>query len=214
MKKLYLIGDSIRMGYSPFVRAALDGIVKVYEPAENCRFAAYTYYALGDWEHNMRVGNDTAAVHWNVGLHDCIRFCDDDVMTPPGVYGYYLRRIYGRLRFLYPGAKQIFATSTPVDEEGYSFWLSRKNEEIELLNRIALETLSPLEITINDLHSVAKPEYRSDMTHYSTPAGREAFTKAVLKSVCPALGVDYSSLTMPDFSDDGIVEWSKEQILG
>lgn len=213
MKKLYLIGDSIRMGYSPFVRAALDGIAEVYEPYENCRFAAYTYYALGDWEHNMRVGEDLNVVHWNVGLHDCIHFCEDDVMTPPEMYGCYVKRIYNRLKFLYPDAKQVFATSTPVDEDGYSIWLSRKNSKIDILNETALKVLSVSDITINDLHSAARPEYRSDMTHYNTPAGREAFTKAVLKSVCPALGIDYASLKMPDFSDDSIIRWSKQQIL-
>lgn len=213
MKKLYLIGDSIRMGYSPFVKAALDGIVKVYEPYENCRFSAYTYYALGDWEHNMRVGEDLDVVHWNVGLHDCIHFCNDEIMTPPDMYAYYLKRIYDRLKFLYPNAKQVFATCTPVNEESYSFWLKRKNAEVDRYNEIALETLSGLDITINDLYSVAKPEYLSDASHYSSPEGREAFTMAVLKSVCPALGVDIDSLKMPDFADDGIVKWSKEQIM-
>lgn len=213
MKKLYLIGDSIRMGYSPFVRFALDNIVQVYEPYENCRFAAYTYYALGDWEHNMRVGEDLDVVHWNVGLHDCIHFCNDEVMTPPEVYAKYIERIYNRLRFLYPNAKQIFATTTPVDETGYSFWLSRKNKEISILNEVALETLSGLEITINDLNNVAKSEYRSDMTHYATPAGREAFTRAVLENVCSCLGVDYTSLKMPDFADEGIVKWNEQQIM-
>lgn len=213
MKKLYLIGDSIRMGYSPFVRAALDGIAEVFEPYENCRFAAYTYYALGDWEHNMRIGSDLDAVHWNVGLHDCIHFCSDGIMTQPDVYASYVKRIYERLRFLYPAAEQIFATSTPVDENGYSIWLSRKNCEIDTLNKAAVDTLSSLDVTVNDLHGIARPEYRSDMTHYNTPAGREAFTKAVLKSVCPALGIDFNSLRMPDFSDEGVVQWSKEQIL-
>ena len=32
-------------------------------------------------------------------------------------YAPYVLRIYSRLKFLYPSAKQIFATSTPVREE-------------------------------------------------------------------------------------------------
>lgn len=202
LKKLFLIGDSIRMGYAPYVREALKGRAVVYWPEENCRFAAYTYYALGDWEHMMRVGADLAAVHWNVGLHDALHFAEDDVMTPPEIYKYYLKRIYDRLKFLYPQAVQIFATTTPVNEAAYSYWLSRKNSEIDALNAAALEVFDGLDIRINDLHAIVTDEYLSDATHMNNPAGREAMTKAVLKSVCPALGIDYESLKMPDFSVD------------
>ena len=54
MKKLLLIGDSIRMNYDKYVRQALEGKVNVLSPNENACFAAYTYYAIGDWEHNYR----------------------------------------------------------------------------------------------------------------------------------------------------------------
>ena len=42
MKKIVLIGDSIRMGYDKYVKEALDGVADVYYPGENCRFAQYT----------------------------------------------------------------------------------------------------------------------------------------------------------------------------
>ena len=202
LKKLFLIGDSIRMGYAPYVKKALEGKAEVFWPEENCRFTAYTYYALGDWEHNMRVGEDLAVVHWNVGLHDVLRFADDEPVTPPEIYAYYLGRIYRRLKFLYPAAKQIFATSTPVTEEKYGYWLHRSNAEIDALNKAAFEALKDLDVEINDLHAVVKGEYFSDATHFNTPAGRQALTKAVLLSVCPALGIDFDTLTMPDFNEE------------
>lgn len=213
MKKLYLIGDSIRMGYAPFVAAALSGRVKVYWPYENCRFAAYTYYALGDWEHNMRVGEDCDVVHWNAGLHDVVHFADDESVTPPEIYAYYLKRIYKRVKFLYPNAKQIFATNTPVQEELYGYWLHRNNAEIEVLNAAAYEALAGLDIEINDLHSAVRHEHFSDATHFNTPAGREAMTKAVLAAVCPALGIDITELSMPDFADEELAGLKSAELL-
>ncbi len=202
LKKLFLIGDSIRMGYAPYVREALKGKALVYWPAENCRFAAYTYYALGDWEDKMRLGADLAVVHWNAGLHDAAHFAEDEAVTPPDVYARYIVRICDRLRFLYPDAKQIFATSTPVLESRYGYWLHRHNAEIEALNAAALDALKSRDIAINDLHAVPDETCFSDATHFNTPLGREVMTKAVLKSVCPALGIDYDTLTMPDFGED------------
>lgn len=202
LKKLFLIGDSIRMGYAPYVREALSGKAAVYWPDENCRFSAYTYYALGDWEDKMRMGADLAVVHWNTGLHDAVRFAEEDPVTPPDIYARYIVRICDRLNFLYPAAKQIFATSTPVLETRYGYWLHRKNADIDALNSAAVDALKSRNIAINDLHSVPDESCFSDATHFNTPAGREAMTKAVLKSVCPALGIDYNTLTMPDFSGE------------
>lgn len=216
MKKLYLIGDSIRMGYAPFVAAALQGKVKVFWPDENCRFAAYTFYALGDWEADMRVGADLDLIHWNVGLHDSIHFGDEDAMTPPDVYGYYLGRIIHRLKFLYPAARQIFATSTPVVEERHSFWLSRKNAEIEELNRVALDVMQKNGIEVNDLHAImsAAPfACHSDHAHFNNALGREYTTKAVLRAVCPPLGIDPDTLTLPDFTDDALAAIDMKKLM-
>ena len=48
VKKIFLIGDSIRFGapgsegYGIFVKQKLEGMAEVYAPDENCRFAQYT----------------------------------------------------------------------------------------------------------------------------------------------------------------------------
>ena len=43
MKKVLLLGDSIRMGYDDYVKEALDGKCEVvYDAEDNGRFAAYT----------------------------------------------------------------------------------------------------------------------------------------------------------------------------
>ena len=43
MKKVLLLGDSIRMGYDDYVKEELDGKCEVvYDAEDNGRFAAYT----------------------------------------------------------------------------------------------------------------------------------------------------------------------------
>ena len=45
MKKVLLLGDSIRMGYDDYVKEALDGKCEVvYDAEDNGRFAAYTLW--------------------------------------------------------------------------------------------------------------------------------------------------------------------------
>ena len=192
MKKLLLIGDSIRMNYDAYVRQALEGKVSVLSPDENARFAAYTYYAIGDWEHNCRFGADVDVIHWNVGLHDVIRIHYDDPMTPPDIYGYYLGRIIRRLRDVYPNARQIFALSTPVWEEKYVLpWIVRKNADIDRINETALAVMRENGVPVNDLASVvrqyAPEEIYSDATHFNY-TGAVILAEAVLKQVCPLLG--------------------------
>jgi len=203
MKKLFLIGDSIRMGYCEYVKAALDGKAEVYWHEENARFAEYVLYSIGDWEHKMRLGEDLACIHWNTGLHDVIRTMDEDPITPAEIYGYYIDRICTRLKKYYPNAELIFATSTPVQEELYDYWFSRKNSDIDAINTVAVKIANKHGVKINDLHKLLSnqpKEVFSDKTHFDTPLARELITKAVLKSVCPALGVNYDELVMPDFS--------------
>ena len=38
MKKIILLGDSIRMGYDKYTKMALEGVAEVFSPEENCRF--------------------------------------------------------------------------------------------------------------------------------------------------------------------------------
>ena len=53
MKKIILIGDSIRLGYDKYVKEALSGVAEVYYPDENCRFAEYVLRYAHTWKSEL-----------------------------------------------------------------------------------------------------------------------------------------------------------------
>lgn len=193
MKKIVLIGDSIRVGYDKYVKQALEGEAEVLYPSDSGRFAQYVLRAVSDWKKSGEWGDDVDLVHWNAGLWDTLRLYGDEPLTPPDMYGEMIRRIDKRLRLLFPKAKMIFATSTRVLEEKYVPDFLRYNREIEEYNRIALSALSGTDTVINDLYVFTKDlpeEFYSDMTHLYTPEGTHAMTNRVLSVICDVLGLE------------------------
>ena len=112
-----LLGDSISLGYRDFVKAELKGVMDVYYPPENGRFAAYTFRALYEWTRDYDWSSDMDFVYWNNGLWDIARIFGDEPQTSLQDYEIMISRIYKRLKYLFPKARIIFATTTPVIEE-------------------------------------------------------------------------------------------------
>ena len=191
MKKLLLIGDSIRIGYEKAVEKSLEGFANVYYPSENCRFASYLLRYLHEYKALVKDGN-VDVLHWNAGLWDCLRLFEEEPHTPVEVYAYYIDRICVRIKKIFPEAKVIFATSTSVLSEKMDKSSKRYNEEIEEYNRTAVEVVKKYGFTIDDLYDVSTTlpeEAHSDAVHYYTAAGTKAFTEQVLSCVTPALGI-------------------------
>ena len=55
MKKILLIGDSIRLGYDDYVKESMKNVAEVYYPAENCQSAAVVLTTLHAWADGARV---------------------------------------------------------------------------------------------------------------------------------------------------------------
>ncbi len=173
MKKVFLIGDSIRIGYDSHVRALLDDEAQVFWSEDNARFVHYTLNRVNDWA--AESGCDAAAidlVHWNTGLWDILHKLGDDKQTPPEEYRAALKRIVKRIHTVFPNARIIFALTTQVVEEymtNPSFF--RRNAEIEQYNDIAREVMAEENIAIDDLYTVAADmprEWHSlDGTHFT-----------------------------------------------
>ena len=163
MKKIVLIGDSIRMiGYGTPVAESLADEFEVWQPDDNCRFAKYTLRGLWDWQDGIR-GADI--IHWNNGLWDVCALFGDGEFTPIDEYVDIMLRL-ARL-FKERASTVIFATTTPVRPENEH----NKNETIKAYNDALVPKLAEMGIVINDLYTpIAEDVYKyicDDLIHLS-----------------------------------------------
>ena len=210
MKKIVLIGDSIRMGYDKYVKDALEGSCEVYYPTENCRFAEYVLRFIGDWKKSGEWPDDIDLVHWNAGLWDVIDLDQEGPITSLDYYKEAIARINRRMHRLFPKAKIVFATSTAVIEEGYlSPNFKRHNDDIELFNSTAIKALEGSGTVIDDLYEITKDiprECCSDMTHFNTPKGRATLGNQVLSVICAELGIEIPDIAKKTFIPENYTE--------
>ena len=187
MKNIYLIGDSIRFGapgspgYGVYVKEMLEGKAKVYAPEENCRFAQYTLRYLHEWASNVEK-EKIDIVHWNNGLWDVLRLFGDEPLTDIDTYGIMLKRVYKRIRFLFPNARVVFALSTSVIEEWGRPEFFRYNSEIEKYNQKAREVMSELGVQVNDLYTLSASfdnSLRSDWVHFGVEGSKILAEKVI-----------------------------------
>ena len=205
MKKIVLIGDSIRMGYDKYVMEALHGVAEVLYPSENCRFAEYVLRYAHEWKNNGNWGDEVDLVHWNAGLWDALELFGDAPLTSLSYYGEAIARIDKRLRMLFPKAKFVFATSTNVSEEMSNPDFTRHNATIEKYNAEALRALSGTDTVINDLYSLTASfpdSYRSDWVHFYTPEGTEMIGGRVLSVLCSLLGITPEQVNIEKFEPE------------
>ena len=201
MKQIFLIGDSIRLGYDKYVRSCFQDVAEVLFPEENCRFAEYTLRFLHKWGEDLGVSREQLdVIHWNAGLWDNLRLFECPPITPIEVYAGYIEQIQKRIERLYPNAISIFATATPVlprDRWPDPARMCRDNADVAAYNKAALEVLKPYGVRVDDLYEVMKdaPESEhSDMTHYYTPEGTKRIGEAVKRSLLDALGMQEGEL--------------------
>ena len=211
-KKIFLIGDSIRMGYDKYVKEALSEVAEVYYPDENCRYAENVLRFAHEWKNKTGAPDDVDLVHWNAGLWDVLELFGDEPLTTKDYYANVIPRIDRRLRMLFPKAKIVFATSTSVEESMASKDFFRHNKTIEEYNAIALRALKETNTVINDLYALTSRlpvSCHSDFVHYYTDAGREAIGGKVLAVICEQLGIVASDVKIENFSPE---KYSKDNI--
>ena len=202
MKKVVLIGDSIRMGYDKYVKEALEGTCEVFYPASNCSFAQNVLRFVHEWKEKGEWGDDVDLVHWNAGLWDMLELFEDEPLSTKDFYASIVPRIHKRLRMLFPKAKIVFATSTVVWEEKCRVDFRRHNSTIAEYNEAALKALSETDSLYNDLytHSLKCPtEFRSDAVHFYTDGGTEYFGKKVVSVICNELGISGKEVNLENF---------------
>ena len=181
MKKIILLGDSVRMQVQPAVAEKLADIAEVTGPEENCRWSGYLLNSLRFWLPQLPSPD---LVQWNSGLWDM----GDDYQEgrhfyPPDLYEETCRRICRILRKVTgkPDLPLVIATTTPT--------LHGDHEDIRQYNDILRKVAAAERATVNDLYAVVFPN-RTEMIGedhiHLTSSGVEAVaeqTAAVLRSV-------------------------------
>ena len=211
-KKIFLIGDSIRMGYDKYVKEALSEVAEVYYPDENCRYAENVLRYAHEWKNKTGAPDDVDLVHWNAGIWDVLELFGDEPLSTKDYYANVIPRIDKRLRMLYPKAKIVFATSTAVDEALASKDFFRHNRTIEEYNEIAVSALEKTDTVINDLYALTSRldrSYHSDFVHYYTDKGTEVIGGKVLAVICDQLKIEAEDVKLENFSPE---KYSKDNI--
>lgn len=169
LKKVFLYGDSISIGYTNTVRKELEDKANVFRIFNNGGSSDMFIPKMEQlqqsmFEPNLKGGWDFTwdVIHFNVGLHDLKYLKDGKLDAVNGkqvssieLYKSNLDQICIYLQKEFPKAKLIFATTTAVPDEGAE---GRIAGDSEIYNRAALEVLANYpSIAINDLYSFTKP---------------------------------------------------------
>jgi len=164
--KVVLIGDSIRLGYAPFVQKALADRAVVISPQPNAGDSRNLLKNVDRWVVRERPD----VVHFNCGIHDSKRNKRTGQLQVPRVeYAANLRRIVLLIRNL-TDAKVVFATTTPILDDRAAAALKDADYElsdarIAQYNGVARKVMQELDVPIDDLNGVlADPDVRSRTT--------------------------------------------------
>ena len=142
MKKIILLGDSIRLSYQRRVTELLGPDYTVWGPDDNGRFASYTLRMLYDYREQLK-GADL--IHFNCGLWDMCDLFGDGPFTPLEVYAEQMVRIAKILKPYAPVV--IFAATTPPSPRMWGHDLDR----VRAYNAAAMAALEPLGVLFDDL---------------------------------------------------------------
>lgn len=212
LPNVLLLGDSISMGYTPFVKRRLAGFANVSRPKCNC--AATQFYlreknGMKDW-----VGtNRWDVIVMNAGIWDICYMKGDVLMTnhfwrpdaeleklPPLRRGTEIRRRGFRVRtpileyadnlrkilayLKSTGATVIFALTTPCPAYQYD----DRCGLFRVYNEVAEGVCRDLKVSTVDLYSVGERNYdnQPDKAHYND-AGNNDLASAVAEAVRTAI---------------------------
>lgn len=156
LPRVFLIGDSIRIGYCKTVRTRLEGKAEVLFPDDNCRFSQYILTCLHGWKH-MYDGESIDLVLFNSGHWDVAHWNGDEKpLNNVEVYAENIGRIIDMIRRLYPAAKVAFLTTTPMNPDGSQGVNPRTTEEIAVRNAAACAVCKQKDTPVLDLFDYMK----------------------------------------------------------
>jgi len=176
LPRVLLIGDSISRGYTLAVRKQLAGKANVHRAPTNCGSSVNGVEKLDIWLGQGKWD----VVHFNFGIHDVQK------SIPMDTYLKNLEVIVGRLKAT--GAKVVFATTTPIQED-----LTKKQNPATAVverNKAAMEIMKKNEVPVDDLFTAITPklaEYQNVKDVHFKEEGYDYLGKAVADSIVPLL---------------------------
>ncbi|MDG1874450.1 MAG: sialate O-acetylesterase [Mariniblastus sp.] len=198
--RILILGDSISIGYTPFVQERLSKTAFVVRPMrknskngkmspENC---AGTDNGIKNIDRWLRIkGGDWDVIHFNFGLHDLKHVngetgknsmnLEDPLQSSPADYERQLREIIAKLKET--NATLIFGTTTPVPQGCKPL---RETTAPEVYNNIAKKIAAQNGVKINDLYTHANQQLekiqRPANVHFTTD-GSKYLADQVVKSI-------------------------------
>jgi lysophospholipase L1-like esterase len=190
MKRVTLIGDSIRAGYQKFVAENLAREAEIWGPEDNGRHSVHVLTNIHAW----LVRQPADIVHINCGLHDIktIAYGGRENVVP---LDHYRRNVEMILRHLREKttARVIWATTTPVNEarahaaHAKAADFDRYEADVVAYNEAAVGICRKLDVPVNDLFGVitragADRLLGADGVHF-TPEGCALLGNAVAEAI-------------------------------
>lgn len=155
MKKVCLLGDSIRMGYESFVKEYLKEYEVIYQSDDNGRFITYDIWLFNQL--NKKYG-PFDYVHFNAGYWDMNQEGPKgEPQIPVPLYKSELKRLIGLIKET--GAIPVFSTTIPIYDtpvkDGIYEPTNYKNAWVLEYNLAAIEVMEEENVPVNDMYSVA-----------------------------------------------------------
>lgn len=182
MKKVLLLGDSIRMGYDDFVKEYLPEYEVFYDPADNGRFTAYTIWQFHQL--NKKYGPFNI-VHFNNGYWDMHpEGPKDEPQTSIEDYVHNYEVLIREIKET--GAIPVFATILPLlpkEELGvHQAEINYYNDSVIKYNDAAKKLMKKENVFVNDLYTLVKQVpgfYKCEDKLHLTLEGYKACAKQV-----------------------------------
>lgn len=203
--RVLILGDSISIGYTPFVQEMLKDEVFVTRPKANCAGTNNGIKHIDRW---LKAGTGNwDVIHFNFGLHDLKRVNaetgknsnnpDDPHQASPEQYEKQLREIVQKLNKT--NAKLIFATTTPVPVGGVKPY--RDVTDPEKYNDIARKIMRNNGVSVNDLYTHANSKLKDiqrPVNVHFTKEGSQFLAEQVVQVIREALGNETASTSQPN----------------
>ncbi len=154
LPKVLILGDSISIGYTPYVAEILANEAQITRPNENCQGTTNGILKVDQWLGDTHWD----IIHFNFGLHD-LKHVDpvthknsnkpeDPQQADIKTYRKNMEVITKKLKRT--GAKLIFATTTPFPNEILN--PLRNADQVPKYNAAALKIMRKNRVAIDDLH--------------------------------------------------------------